>query len=138
MADRSKVVRAKGFRWVDVPIRVYKESDDLYKDVTRQTLLGNGDAERSLNFEMRYFEIAPGGYSTLERHGHPHAVLVVRGRGEVQLDDRTAPIAPFDCVYVAPDAEHQFRAAADESLGFICVVDRERDRPRPVTRSAPR
>jgi hypothetical protein len=27
---------------------------------------------------------------------------------------------------------HQFRATAAEPLGFLCVVDRERDRPVPV------
>ena len=41
-------------------------------------------------------------------------------------------IGPFDCVYVSPDTVHQFRATGKEPLGFLCVVDRRRDRPVPV------
>src|SRR2546427_2468983 len=52
---------------------------------TRQTLLGEGTGEEPFNFVTRYFEIQPGGYSTLERHQHPHAVVVLRGRGRVTL-----------------------------------------------------
>ncbi|RMF21021.1 MAG: cupin domain-containing protein, partial [Deltaproteobacteria bacterium] len=75
------------------------------------------------------FEVAPGGYSSLERHEHPHAVVIVSGRGSVILDDEVSELAPLDCVYVAPGTLHQFRAALDEPLGFLCIVDRERDRP---------
>jgi quercetin dioxygenase-like cupin family protein len=82
----------------------------------------------------RYFEIQPGGYSSLERHRHPHAVLVIRGRGQVLLDRDVVPVKPFDCVYVSPETVHQFQAADDTSLGFLCVVDRLRDRPVPVSR----
>jgi hypothetical protein len=31
---------------------------------------------------------------------------------------------------------HQFRATGDEPLGFLCVVERERDRPVPVARAS--
>src|SRR2546427_13086663 len=71
---------------------------------TRQTLLGEGTGEEPFNFVTRYFEIQPGGYSTLERHQHPHAVVVIRGRGRVTLGDTSYDIAPFDCVYVSPGA----------------------------------
>jgi quercetin dioxygenase-like cupin family protein len=117
------------FRWSGVPLTPYKPMPSLYRDVTRQTLLGEGAGEGALAFLTRYFEIAPGGYSTLERHQHPHTVVVLRGRGEVTLDGQSHPIAAHDCVYVAPDTPHQFRASAGEVLGFLCVVDRERDRP---------
>lgn len=138
MSNPSKVIRFAGFRWQDVAVTAYKERSDLYKDVTRQTLLGEraGEGEGDLNFITRYFEIAPGGYSTLERHEHPHAVVILRGRGTVVLGGEEHDIAPFDCVRVAPDTVHQFRATGEEPLGFLCIVDRVRDRPVPV-RGAP-
>ena len=40
---------------------------------------------------------------SLERHGHPHAVVVLSGRGHVVLGEETYSLAPHDCVYVAPD-----------------------------------
>jgi S-methyl-1-thioxylulose 5-phosphate methylthiotransferase len=133
MGDPSKVVRASGFRWEGVDLREYRADGALYKGVTRQTLLGEGEGEADLDFVTRYFEIQPGGYSTLERHRHPHAVVVIRGRGRVALGERTYDVAPFDCVYVAPGAVHQFTASGDEPLGFLCMVDRVRDRPEVVS-----
>ena len=90
---------------------------------------GEGEGETALNFITRYFEVQPGGYSTLEHHQHPHSVVILRGRGVVILEDRVEPLALHDCVYVAPGAWHQFHATGEEPLGFLCVVDRQRDRP---------
>ena len=119
--------------WDGVPVREYKTGDVPYKDVTRHTLLGDAVGEEPFTFLTRYFQIEPGGYSTLERHGHPHAVVVIRGRGRVTLGERTFDIAPFDCVYVSPGVTHQFRATGEEPLGFLCTVDRVRDRPEVVS-----
>jgi quercetin dioxygenase-like cupin family protein len=80
--------------------------------------------------ELRYFEISPGGYSTLERHEHTHAVLILRGRGTVRLGNETHAVAERDLVTVDPLTWHQFHAAADSPLGFLCLVSKERDRPR--------
>src|SRR5438128_5790758 len=134
MRDRSKVLTAQTVRWQGVEVREYKADGAPYKDVTRQTVLGDGDGEADLNFITRYFEIQPGGYSTLERHRHPHAVVVIRGRGRVALGEHTYDLAPFDCVYVAPGAVHQFAASGGAPLGCLCMVDRGRHRPELVTR----
>jgi quercetin dioxygenase-like cupin family protein len=129
MADRSKVVRQQGFRWSGIVKKEYKTAGSHFQDIGRHTLLGDGADESALSSALRYFEIQPGGYSSLERHQHPHMVVVVRGRGSVILGDRVEPVDHLDCVYVAPGTFHQFHANAGEPLGFLCVVDRERDRP---------
>src|SRR2546426_12694657 len=85
MDDPSKVLKFSAFRWAGVPMREYKTGDVPYRDVTRQTLLGEGAGEEPFSFVTRYFEIQPGGYSTFERHQHPHAVVVIRGKGRVTL-----------------------------------------------------
>ena len=87
MKSASKVLAARDFRW-PVALKPYKDGGELYRDVTRQTLLGEGEGEEALSFVTRYFEVAAGGFSTLEHHQHPHAVVVLRGRGTVQLGDR--------------------------------------------------
>ena len=127
--DRSKVIHALGYRWEAVPMREYKSDGTHFRDITRQTLLGEGEDEDSLSFITRYFEVQPGGYSTLEHHDHPHSVVILRGEGEVILQDRVERIGLHDVVYVAPRAFHQFHATGKEPLGFLCIVDRERDRP---------
>ena len=140
--SRSRVIHGVAGDWADVEPRRYKDRVRefvRFRDVTRHTLLGGGPggAEAGLNFELRYFEVAPGGYSSLEHHAHGHAVVIVKGRGTVRLADTTEPVSALDVVYVAPHDVHRFSADAGEALGFVCVVDRVRDRPVGVKEDAP-
>lgn len=114
------------FSWDDVELHAYKEEGSApFKDITRQTLFKRPD----MAGELRYFEIAPGGHSTLERHEHVHAVMIIRGHGRCLVGDKVHDIGAFDLVSIDPMQWHQFRAAPDAPLGFLCMVDLERDRP---------
>lgn len=114
------------FRWNAVEERAYKQEPGVpYRDVTRQVLFD----DPALLCQLRYFEVAPGGYTTLERHAHVHAVVIQRGGGRVLVGDAIFDVAPFDLVHVPPRTWHQFRAADDAPLGFLCVVNHDRDRP---------
>lgn len=115
-----------GYHWQGLDVLSYKPAGTHFRDITRQILFGD---EHGLPTQLRYFEVAPGGHSTLERHEHVHAVLVLRGRGQVLLGDRVEDVDAFDTVYVAPSTWHQFRANRDEPLGFLCLVACDRDRP---------
>jgi quercetin dioxygenase-like cupin family protein len=115
-----------GYRWAAVELTRYKEEGAApFRDVTRQTLF-RGPGMRG---ELRYFEVAPGGYSTLERHAHVHAVMILRGAGAALVGDAVHAVRAFDLVTVPPSTWHQFRAAPLSPLGFLCMVDAERDRP---------
>ena len=46
------------------------------------------------------------------------------------MGDEVVDLQPFDLVRVPPFAWHQFRPQGDAPLGFLCLVDRERDAPR--------
>jgi mannose-6-phosphate isomerase-like protein (cupin superfamily) len=127
--NSSKIIRARDYRWQDCDLREYKSEGTHFKDITRQTLMGEGTGEEPLNCLTRYFEVQPNGHSTLERHEHTHAVVIIRGEGEVVLEDRVEAVRLHDCVYIAPNTFHQFHATGSEPLGFLCIVDRERDRP---------
>ncbi|MEW6486930.1 MAG: cupin domain-containing protein [Thermodesulfobacteriota bacterium] len=83
-----------------------------------------GEAQGAPNFVMRVFDVAPGGHSPHHAHGFEHEVYVLAGRGTHLDGGREEPLGPGDVVYVAPDAVHQFRAAPDEGLRFVCVVPR--------------
>jgi len=114
------------FGWAGVERLRYKEEGSApFRDITRQVLFAQPDQD----CELRYFELAPGGYSTLERHQHTHAVLVLRGRGTVRLGDDEQPVAVHDLVTIDPLTWHQFHAAPDSALGFLCLVGKTRDRP---------
>ena len=114
------------YRWDAVERLRYKEEGSApFKDITRQVLFEQPDHAA----QLRYFEIAPGGYSTLERHQHTHAVLILRGRGSVSIGSEKQAIGERDLVTVDPLVWHQFQAAPDSPLGFLCLVATERDRP---------
>ncbi|MCC7217259.1 MAG: cupin domain-containing protein [Burkholderiales bacterium] len=113
-------------RWEGVDVREYKQEGSApFRDVTRQVLF----ADPALASELRCFEVAPAGHTTLERHAHVHAVIVAHGRGRCLVGERIFTVAPFDLVEVPALTWHQFRADDDAPLGFLCMVNAARDRP---------
>ncbi len=133
VGNHSKVIRHEGnFQWQDVPLEAYKETTEMWKGITRRELSGKrGESQR---FHVRYFEISPGGYSTLERHEHEHVVIPIRGAGQAQFGCYIYHVGFGDVVYVAPGDPHQFRNREDatEPFGFLCIVNAERDPPESV------
>jgi quercetin dioxygenase-like cupin family protein len=114
------------FRWDGVECRPYKEEGSApFRGISRQVLID----DTALGCELRYFEVDAGGYSTLERHEHVHGVMIFRGRGHCLLGTEVRPVATFDLITIPAWTWHQFRADAGEPLGFICMVNRLRDRP---------
>ena len=131
--NHSKVIRhLGGFEWDGVPLEDYKATTELWHGITRRELAGKRG--ESAKFHLRYFEIEPGGFSTLEKHDHEHVVMPIRGKGEVQTGCYVYNVGFGDVVYVSPSDPHQFRCAedADEPFGFLCVVNADRDRPQSV------
>lgn len=129
MKNNSRVVKCREYRWDGVDLKAYKTATSNFKDITRQSLLGEGAEDWELNMQTRYFEIAPGGYSSLETHRHPHSVIIIRGKGSVVLNDTVTDLDLHDVVYVSPETLHQFHADKGDWLGFLCIVDRSRDKP---------
>jgi quercetin dioxygenase-like cupin family protein len=126
--DRPSRVRAfrEGFRWDGIERVPYKEEGEApFKAVSRQLLFADPD----LACELRYFEIDAGGFSTLERHRHSHAVMILRGRGRCLIGADVRDLAACDLVTIPAWTWHQFRASGDEALGFLCMVNAVRDRP---------
>ena len=114
------------FRWEGVTLMPYKEEGSApFKSITRQVLFHDPD----LKCEMRYFEVAPGGYSTLERHEHVHGVMILRGEADVMVGTEVRHVKTHDLVHIPPMTWHQFRTTGGEPMGFLCMVNAERDRP---------
>jgi quercetin dioxygenase-like cupin family protein len=113
-------------RWDAVDVLAYKRDGTApFRGVTRQVLFD----DPALACQLRYFEVAPGGHTTLERHEHAHAVVVARGRGRCLVGERVLVLSLHDLVQVPALTWHQFRADPDSPLGFLCMVNAVRDRP---------
>jgi quercetin dioxygenase-like cupin family protein len=119
------------FRWDGVPERAYKDEPGAargmaWRGIARHTLVHG-------SFELRYFELAPGGFSSLEKHAHEHAVICVRGEGSALVGSGVVALRPLDLVRSGPWEPHRWANAGDEPFGFLCTVDGERDRPAPLS-----
>jgi len=71
---------------------------------------------------MRLFDIAACGHTPRHEHDWPHVNFVAGGRGVLFLDGADLPLEAGSFAYVPAGHEHQFRAAADEALSFVCIV----------------
>ncbi|MBI4641176.1 MAG: cupin domain-containing protein, partial [Candidatus Tectomicrobia bacterium] len=119
------------YTWEHIPVEEYKPGEGDWKSIIRQVIVGKKG--ESTAFELRYFEIEPGGYSSLEKHLHEHVIIAVRGKGEVLAGCERHQLAFLDTVYISPDQPHQLLNPYSEPFGFFCIVNRDRDRPRPLS-----
>jgi quercetin dioxygenase-like cupin family protein len=106
------------FAWQD--IEGVKLNEEGLKFVTRFILIGEN--EKAPNSIMRYFRVEPNGHSRLERHPQEHEVIILHGKGKVQIADKITVVQPFDVVFIEGNELHQFSSSENESLGFICVI----------------
>lgn len=113
-------------RWDGIEPHIYKENPGVFRDVTKQVLFEN---EGDLPVQFRYFEVAPGGFSSFEHHAHMHMVVIFKGRGHALVGHEVHEVKEGDLITIPGWAWHQFRADAGELLGFFCLVNHERDIP---------
>jgi len=123
------------YRWSGTGVKEYRKTGDFFRDINKQVFF---DRNNGFTCELRYFEVKPGGYSSCELHEHVHGVLILRGTGRVvgyssEKGAYTERIGEHDVVYVPPLTWHQFQADENAYLGFLCLVENERDRPRRPT-----
>ncbi len=125
--DQPSHLRAHhDYRWDGVEHMPYKEEGSApFKASSRQVLFD----EAALGCQLRYFEMDTNGYSTLERHEHMHAVMILRGHGTCLVGEEVRAVKPFDLVTIPAWTWHQFRASAGERMGFLCMVNQQRDKP---------
>ena len=129
--NRTTLYRYKGdFAWHGVKIEEYKPVGEDWSRMIRQTLIGNHG--ESTKFHIRYFEIAPGGYSSFETHRHEHVVIGIRGEGVCTVKKKKYAIGFLDTLYIEPSAPHQLTNPFKEPFGFFCIVNAKRDRPKRI------
>jgi len=110
------------FHWDGITVQGY-ESSEMQGTTVRWLV---GPEEGAPSFAIRYFEVEPGGCTSLDIHEHDHGVVVLRGRGRVLVGDDTVDVSFGDVVYVSPREQHQFRCVGQEPFGFLCVIPAER------------
>lgn len=122
------IMKCENFNWSGRSVEEYKTENDFdFRGINRQELIGKSGEKTS--FDLRYFEIEPNGYSSLEKHAHEHVIIGVRGKGVLIKEDSSFNISVHDIAYVSPLEKHQLRNEGKEPFGFFCIVDHKRDKP---------
>ena len=89
----------ESFRWQGIEPRPYREGGG-FEGIARYVLADQLPA----GFALRYFELEPGGYSSLEKHRHVHFVIAIRGAGKALVGASITELRPFDALYVPKSA----------------------------------
>ena len=127
--NKTKLYTYKSsFTWKDIRTEKYKSSGKGWADIIRQTLIGNHG--ESAKFQLRYFELAPNGFSSFEKHRHEHVVIGIRGQGTCIVEKKKYRISFLDTLYIKPNETHQLKNPYNEPFGFFCIVNAKRDKPK--------
>jgi len=78
-------------------------------------------------WSMRLFELEPAGHTPRHRHDWPHINVVLSGSGTLHVDGVDHALRAGAYAYVPAGALHQFSAAPDAPLSFVCIVPAEGD-----------
>ena len=121
------VRQTEPFRWDGVEVKPYKGEGAHFSGITRQVLFDGGDG---LGCQLRYFEIAARRL-VVARAAPPCArgddrPRALRGCWSATGSSRRAPTTSSACPR-SPGTS--FSAAGHEPLGFLCMVDCDRDVP---------
>ena len=83
MYTNSRTSQGNTIHWEGVEKQVYEDGTSL--SGSRRTLIGV--AEGAKHYELRYFEIPPGGKSSLDMHEHNlrYLIYILRGKTSVLL-----------------------------------------------------
>ena len=128
LITNHSIMKCKDFKWSGRFVEEYKSDQGFdFSRINRQELIGKFGEKTS--FDLRYFEIGPGGYSSWEKHVHEHVIIGVRGNGILIKEDSPFNISTHDIAYVSPLEKHQLRNEGKEPFGFFCIVDHKRDKP---------
>jgi mannose-6-phosphate isomerase-like protein (cupin superfamily) len=55
--------------------------------------------------------------------------MILRGAADVLVGDEVRAVKTHDLVRIPAMTWHQFRTKGDEPMGFLCMVNVERDKP---------
>lgn len=81
---------------------------------------------RTKNLAVRVFEIAPGGYTDLHKHGHVHMNFVQYGTLGIFTTNRDKPqyiLKAGDFCSIDSRDQHRYKNMSNTPVRFICVTE---------------
>lgn len=96
------------------------------EDVTIRLLISEADG--APHFQMRLFEVGPGGRTPLHRHEWEHEVFILKGEGKLIFEGEEKPFSGGSFAYVPAGAEHSFINTGGDLLEFLCIIPVREDK----------
>ena len=117
--QEAREVGTKFFKqFTDVPSKpVAMEGAE---DVTIREIFTERDGTPT--FQLRIFDVAPGGHTPLHQHDYEHEIFVLAGSGEVTLGEQIRQLQPGSTALIMPNLIHQFRNPGELPLRFMCLI----------------
>lgn len=86
-----------------------------------RVMLGENGAIDGKHFCQGYVVIYPGGSIPIHDHITVESYTVLKGRGEITVDDETKEIGPGDFVYISEGRRHGLRNTGSEDMHMMFV-----------------
>ena len=118
----------KDFRWEGRAPEENKSDKLLHLKKSAEPNWSENQAKKT-KFDLRYFELEPGGFSSFEKHVHEHVIIAARGNGILIKGNERFIMEPNNIAYVGPLEPHQFRIESESAFGFFSIVDHDLDKP---------
>ncbi|MCR4434215.1 MAG: cupin domain-containing protein [Caldiserica bacterium] len=90
------------------------------KEVKGRVLIGKADG--ASHFCMRFFELAPGGFTPRHQHDWEHEIFIHKGHGVALKEGKWVPVESGVAIFVPGGEEHQIRNTGSEPLLFVCLI----------------
>ncbi len=74
------------------------------------------------NFQMRLFDVGPGGRTPLHVHEWEHEVYILEGTGKLACEGEEYSFEKGFYAFVPAGREHSFVNTGEGTLSFICIV----------------
>jgi mannose-6-phosphate isomerase-like protein (cupin superfamily) len=77
----------------------------------------------ALRYSLAHAIVPMGRTSTPHSLKTSEVYFILRGQGEMHIDDETQMVEPGDAIYIPPNTKQFIRNCGMEPLVFICIVD---------------
>lgn len=76
-----------------------------------------------LGYSLAIARIKPKSITTLHKLKHSEVYFILKGKGEIYIDDEIDEITEGDTIYIPPHSRQRIKNIGNEELVFLCIVD---------------
>jgi mannose-6-phosphate isomerase-like protein (cupin superfamily) len=86
-------------------------------------LLNPEKEKLKIHYSLAWAKVSPGQVTLAHRLKVTEVYYLIEGKGIMHIDDKTAPVAAGQAVYIPPGAVQKIKNTGSTDLIFLCIVD---------------